>query len=760
MTRTSSKKPRWLLQAVHPASESAPEYATIWVADEFRAEFLQVFEDYLDPKKDRVSKDGTPGNPSNNKLVANIAQVRSTFLKELWTSDGEPPLRTESWWELWLDTRREKSDLLDRILSAFDLERLDRQIQVADVKIVYVRSMWEQLKPLLGTGLPLTEIRRPSFIYETIEDLDDDEQEELVHDLVARLSPAPPDAPAVCHIDTGVFRGHKLIEGSLSSADLHTIVGRDGGDRGGHGTAMAGLALYGPHLEELLLGNQILDLRHRLESVRILSGAREAPPEHTGQRDYASATIRAVSLPENTARRRRAYCMPVSAKPDTEPGKPTLWSATVDALAAGVDVMVQDDSIGLLAELDRTAARLMIVSAANVDSYSDKPLGNSDASPIEDPGQSWNALTVGAFTDIDSPPNDPTYRNYRPLVPAGELSPHSRTSLLFGDRPWPVKPEICLEGGNVLTNGHGRHEPRYPALSLRSTGIGNDVALTSANATSAATAQASRLAALAMARYPDYWPETIRALLVHEAAWTPAMLKHLDLPKSKAERARLLRRYGWGVPTEEAVLSSSQNAVTMVVQDEFQPMDKEFAMRQLRIHTLPWPREVLQDLGSSEVRLRITLSYFIEPSATRRGWKGKYGYASHGLRFDLQDSTETSGDFVRRVGGQAADEDDGRVPSSRSNHSNRWFLGPQARHNGSLHQDEWSGTGAELAACDHMAVYPVGGWWKNNRRRGRRDMPLRYALLVSLSTKEEGVDLYTPIANELTIPIRATEVEV
>jgi len=30
---------------------------------------------------------------------------------------------------------------------------------------------------------------------------------------------------------------------------------------------------------------------------------------------------------------------------------------------------------------------------------------------------------------------------------------------------------------------------------------------------------------------------------------------------------------------------------------------------------------------------------------------------------------------------------------------------------------------------------------------------VRYALLVSFATPEQGVDLYTPIANELRIPI-------
>lgn len=66
-------------------------------------------------------------------------------------------------------------------------------------------------------------------------------------------------------------------------------------------------------------------------------------------------------------------------------------------------------------------------------------------------------------------------------------------------------------------------------------------------------------------------------------------------------------------------------------------------------------------------------------------------------------------------------------------------------------------TGAELARCSSVAVIPVGGWWKNDRRADRKNLPIRYSLLLSLQTKEQGVDLYTPIATQLQVPI-ATEI--
>ena len=748
-SRTESRKAQWILLSVHPATEGSPERATIWVADEFRKQFLRLFRDYL-------TKNTNKGNPENNALVANISRVRSTFLDDLWTSKYAPTHRELTWWELWLDRHRERPGIFDRITRELGIEASDQRIVIDNSAVVRVRASWNDLLPLIESDLPLMEIRCPSFI-DTIEDLTDSEQLEYASDLVTRIFPAPLEAPAVCHLDSGVFRTHILLEGSLESGDQHSIFPESSGhDPYGHGTSMAGIALYGQHLDRLLEGTQVVHLRHRLESVRIIPQKGEIT-----RKDYASATIDAISCSETNEDRQRAFCMPVSTKSDTDPGQPTLWSTSIDALAAGSNIYILNNEFSLIARPNHNTKRLIIVSTANVNSYDVDHLANSDISPIEDPGQSWNALTVGAFTQLDQEPHHPIYTNYTPLAPAGELSPHSRTSLLFGDHLWPIKPEICLEGGNVLTDGQGFFETRPPVLSLRSTGIKNDVDLTSANATSAATAQAARLAALTMNRYPAYWPETVRALLVHEARWTRPMQERLDAcGKKKGERARLLRRYGWGVPTEEAVLTSSHRAVTMVVQDEFHPFDETYAMRELRLHALPWPRDVLQSLGEADVRLRITLSYFIEPSATRRGWKGKYTYASYGLRFDLKAPTDiTVKGFLARVNRQAREEEDEDY-SSTDNNSNHWLLGTRARHYGSLHQDDWQGTGAELAACDHIAVYPVGGWWKNNNRRDRRDLPVRYALLVSLSTSAQGADLYTPIATQLSVPVTSVPIEV
>jgi hypothetical protein len=46
--------------------------------------------------------------------------------------------------------------------------------------------------------------------------------------------------------------------------------------------------------------------------------------------------------------------------------------------------------------------RLFLLAAGNVDFFEDAYLDRSDVEPIEDPGQAWNSLTIGACTEKES----------------------------------------------------------------------------------------------------------------------------------------------------------------------------------------------------------------------------------------------------------------------------------------------------------------------------------------------------------------------
>ena len=442
--------------------------------------------------------------------------------------------------------------------------------------------------------------------------------------------------------------------------------------------------------------------------------------------------------------------MAVTAPDDGIAGTPTSWSASIDALAIGRGFEAVNGELRYLDEGSLGDHRLFVVSAGNVRSPDphENHLERSDLEPVEDPAQAWNALSVGAFTDlVDVEASGTDYEGWAPIAAPGELSPFSRTSVAF-QRQWPVKPEIVMEGGNAARSP--QDDVDWPeSLQLLTTHYRpSERLLTVANATSAATAQASQLAATVAAEYPSLWPETIRALVVHSAEWTPAMKGHLDAAPGRRAREALVRRYGFGVPTADRALRSAGDALTLVLQSTIRPFDDK-RLREMHTHELPWPTDVLADLAEAPVRLRVTLSYFVEPYPARRGWRHRYRYASHGLRFELKRPDETNDEFHKRLNRRALDEEEGRPAGGDSD---GWQLGTQARSRGSLHADFWEGTAVELASRGRVAVFPVTGWWKEQPKRDRSELGVRYGLVVSIETPVETADLWTPVAAQVGIP--------
>ena len=480
-----------------------------------------------------------------------------------------------------------------------------------------------------------------------------------------------------------------------------------------------------------------MEIGHRLESVKILpaGGATGADPRHHGY-----LTGEAVARPEIAAPfRPRVFGMAVTARDNRDRGRPSAWSSALDSLAADADG-------------DGESPRLLVVSAGNVEdpnAWSRYPTSN-DTDGVHDPAQAWNALTVGACTDLVRI-TEPDAGGCAPVAPRGGLSPFSTTSLTWQEQ-WPLKPDVVLEGGNAAKDSLSA--VWMPSLSLLTThNRPAERLFATANATSAATALASRMAAQAMAAYPELWPETVRALIVHSAEWTDAMKRAFlpaNRPPSKADYRGLLRRCGFGRPDLDRALWSAANSLTMIVQESLQPFKREGgkppSLRDMHLHDLPWPGGVLEGLGETRVEMRVTLSYFIEPNPSRRGARSRYRYESHGLRFDVKRPLETVDAFRKRINAAARDEEEGAGPGDGDP---AWLVGARGRHRGSLHGDIWRGSAADLASRGHIAVYPAMGWWKTRHALERYDRAARYALIVGIATPATDIDFYASVANRI-----------
>ncbi|WP_198030157.1 S8 family peptidase [Bradyrhizobium sp. Tv2a-2] len=708
----------------------------------------QIISDYLTgPLTERGQ------NPPNKAKVEAIENIRVARIGTLWTDARPVPegAQVDMWWALWC--YRDKEAVIEDVCARLEVRTGDgdRRLYFHEVVVVPVLANRVTIELLMFATDAIAELRiaddSPTFF---TDDIRGDEQA-WVDALAERVIWPGNYAPAVCVLDTGINRGHPLIEPALGINDGFAINpdwGTDDHDADGHGTAMAGLALHGD-LTAALADTEERFLLHRLESVKILPPAGFDPSE---PQSYGILTQAGLVLPEIEApERKRAYCLAVT-NDNVSGATASSWSAAIDQAAAGC--MVADGGE------DERPRRLIVVSAGNVPAETTFALVEpQDNYPIEDPAQAWNALTVGGYTDLIAVRDD-GYTDWTPMVAAGEVSPHSRTSVTWQQGIAPFKPELVFEAGNRAIDPRQTEVLTMGSLSLLTTGRDPVLPLVPFEATSAAAAQGARMAARLMASNPDFWPETIRALMVHSAEWTPAMLAAIDATPSKRERYQLIRRFGYGVPDFDRANASAINHLAMIAQSEIQPFqvrgNRKF--NECHYYNLPIPGDMLEELENEPVELKVTLSYFIDPNPGLSANVDSQRYQSYGLRFDLQRPRETFTQFKTRV--NASERANPRRRGTPVPADTRWVLGQDSVSAGSLHCDVWRGPAIELLGRTMLCVKPVNGWWRDRSSPDVCNRQTRYALIVSLRTRNLELDIHTPITvAAATVPVEVeTEV--
>lgn len=703
--------------------------------------FLKKIDQYLNEFTPK-SKDKENPTPKNNPLISNIADIKAATLRSFWQEPEIPfPEQEEiTWWEVWLDKRIEntKNSHLS-ILAKTGLQIGQQWIDFPEHTVGLIKASAQQLSETLLYTDSLSELRKPRETAEFFTNLNTVEQNEWVNDLRKRVENCSNESIiSVCLLDSGVNRGHPLLQDLIPERNLDTIIPEtgiaDSHSRSGHGTPMAGLIMYGDLSEELPNLTNV-KIYHHLESIKIIHASHPHEPQN-----YGYVTLEALSKAEIiNPNHKRIICLAISSEDINHRGTPTVWSSALDQLSFG--------SID-----DPNERSLFLVSSGNLldEQRSSYPIINDDCS-INDPAQAFNAVTVGAYTlkdqlDLELHPNAEI------LADRGAMAPCNTTSISW-ENTWCRKPDIVMEGGNHALQNENLIYP--DSLSLLSTSKRPDLKwLTSFGDTSGATALASRLAARLYHHYPNLWPETIRALIIHSADWTSAMLgkdkahiKELDT----LQKAKLLQTVGYGVPNLLKAMHSASNSLSLISESTFFPLkkvDSEIKTNDFHLYNLPWPVNELSSLLNAPVKLTITLSYFIEPNPGNKRYALANNYMSYGLRFKMIHSREHPSTFAGRISKAMREED-----YVKENENNNWLLGENLRNKGSIHKDIWEGSAADLATRNLIAIYPTGGWWKNRKKLNRHNEQVRYSLVITIDTQNENIDIYNTVKNQIEIPI-------
>ncbi len=718
-------------------------FQTWFVPDGKLSVLATIVEDYL-TKQQKVR--GGKIHPKYRPLIDAIERVGKAAAEQLWTEANETfPANETLWFEVWLrrgiseDERQIILNQFKALSSEVELKVGSGQIKLPEHTIIAAYGKGSHFSKKLALLSCIAEIRRGRDYADFFQAMRPTKQVMWATDLTQRTELPPPNAAFVSVLDTGINRAHPLLEKLLPENNNLTInTAWAAADDDNHGTMMAGLCFYGD-LTPALTGKDKILVPLNLEGVKIVP-----PPveRETDEKLAGAYTAQGVALAEGKfPTRKRVWCVATTMKEANDP-IPTSWSAQMDALACGLDNGGQ-------------VRRLLCLSAGNTPQSAWKNYPSSNhAYSVENPIQSWNALCVGAFTNFTTVMQG---ESYEPIAGAGALAPMSSTSLPW-DTKWPNKPDVVFEGGNAGYQSANDSTLQLPEMLLLSTHADfNEGVFGGMCGTSPATALAARMAAQIMSEYPELTPETVRALLVHSAEWTEAMKASIPTTLSdKRERANfLLRTVGYGVPSLRRALECTGNRATLIAECDIQPFKrdkKDIIFNEMHIHGLPWPVQELQKNSREKVRMRVTLSYFIEPNPGNRGYTSNFRYSNCALRFKVSSPGQTAQDLAAQVSKLAAEEfaKENRVHVGGT--TDGWTLG-QACFRGSVHSDTWEGYAADLLSMQHIAISPITGWWRTRASHERFEDRMKYSLIVSLEAENPTLDIYTEIENQINVPI-------
>ncbi|MDO8337798.1 MAG: S8 family peptidase [Microcella sp.] len=652
------------------------------------------------------------GQPKNNALVSRLETVQLTTVDvlsfgEIHAGDLDP--RENYLVEVWLP--KEPQGGVSPLSSLHDYVS-EQGSEILDVYSAMDRDV--ALARVTGAEL----IRLPAEIPFTAELhiparvrlVSHAEQRDAQGYEIGPIADASSTAVVAIH-DTGWGIGNPYLD-SITIARDSVVPGEppepSAEPSGSHGAEMAGLAAFG-------------DLADQLESGEVFPQARVVSVKLVGGDDqalWAERTRLAISTAEALSNSTEVIHNLSIGAANVRSDSRSIWSIAIDELA-----------------WNGGAGRLIVVAAGNADpfvereAYPNSIFGRS----IDHPAEAWNAITVGGITALDLlGPEDEDFSAPEPLAQAGEVSPYTSAGP-GGLRP--IKPDIASEAGNTAPGG-GIQGAGLQGLSLLTTASplhSRGRLLSRAWATSAAAAVTSNDLAFISNSNPGLRPATVRGLLTNSAVHTTTLNRQFP---SKTER---LRAVGYGPVDRDKAAFSSSNRPVLFHEGTLSPRrargSGRAADREVVLIRLPFPDDVLEAIHDRLVRLSVTLSYFVEPTASL----ARRDYPGCRLKWDLQGPLETEDGFEARINRlvreQGVDRGSGSYP---------WEIGENERSRGSLQHDTCVVPASALAGERVLAVFPVLGWW--DYRKESMLNAIDFSVVASIDLGDVDLDIYTPIS--------------
>jgi len=412
----------------------------------------------------------------------------------------------------------------------------------------------------------------------------------------------PENATAIAVLDSGILSGHPLLQNAVGD---EIALGTRSGDKiqedkpeddVGHGTKVAGLALYGD-LKQCVQDGQFNP------EVWILSAKvmyREENPV-TGE---IEAKYDEKELLEHQLEQAVRYFV------GNYPNCKVINLSLGDEYKRMFGNKRQFNLAALVDELSKELRLVFVVSAGNFrdydrkgfpDNYPQYLLEETEDVKIIDPATAALGITVGSVTQEYGPLN----RNPSDLLfsPADTKYPSPFTRVGPGYKGM-IKPEVVEEGGNII-------EGQYMAvpdiggklITLNPNWIAEGRLFTVDHGNSFSTPTVANYVARLFNKYPNYSHNLVKALLIASARIPPERpepLSGIDFGSPDVALLDILKVYGYGKPDFERAIFSTNQSVLLL-------RDKSIGLNAIDIFYFYLPDEFIQVSGKK--KLAIALVY-------------------------------------------------------------------------------------------------------------------------------------------------------
>ncbi len=547
-------------------------------------------------------------------------------------------------------------------------------------------------------------------------------------------TPPPDDAPAIIVLDSGVLSGHPFLENAIGDEieSAHIIdpqtFPNNYVDDVGHGTKVAGVALYG----DLKKCN---DDRQFSPDFFILSGKvlYKKEDEDTGE-VYAGFDDR-ITI-ENLIDMTINHFL--ESYPNTR-----VVNISFQTERETFNLRQQHRVSSLIDEIAKEKSLVFVISAGNTslvfpERYPHYLLEDTPGVKIFEPASSAYALTVGSIA-----------QEYQPMGVQRFFGPKAEWPSLFTavgpGLNGMVKPEFVEDGGNEpysedasnLQNGVFVLNPEWRAeAKLLTTDCG----------TSFSAPKITNCVAKLFKKFPDYHPNTIKALLLSSAKYPEDRPDPLNIAINDADatqRSNLLNVYGYGKPNVGHAEESDSNRVCFVTQDAI-------SIDGVHFYELYLPEEFVTTDGKRE----ISVSLVYDPLTTGT----RIDYFGVKLSFVLFKNTtgEELEQFSNKLARDTTDEQADEVEAEEEYKFPQLNLQPPnlVRSKG-IHQKgtvvfKANPRSLEIAKPLVLAVFCKGNWMK---KKDTEDFKQNYSVVISLRHQAQ-INLYNRIISMIRTRIK------